>query len=81
MQQIDPMIRDRGLLVEMIPCGTFGGGWAIPKNDPSREFLREFFDDDAAPLAPLEGVEGYIVEPRDWAECLAMLADAGAVIL
>ena len=78
---VDPMIRDRGLLVEMVPCRTFGGGWAIPKNDPSREYLREFFGEAAVPLAPLGGIDGYVVEPQDWTECLAILTDAGAELL
>ena len=42
---------------------TFGGGWIIPLDAAGIQALREFFGEDASPIAPLGGEVGYIVEP------------------
>ena len=81
MTEISPMQWDRSLIVEVIPS-SFGGGWVVPRNDPSREALEDsFFHEPPTPLAPIGGESGYVVEPFDWAECMELLTDLGAIIL
>lgn len=44
---------------------TFGGGWMLAKSRPALRALVQFYGDDPAPLAPLDGAVGFIVEPSD----------------
>lgn len=55
--------------VRAIPS-SFGGGWMIPLTPEGSQVLAEYFDAEPAPIAPLGGLSGYIVEPQD-AEDLA----------
>lgn len=56
---------------------TFGGGWAWPLNDAGESALHEFFDEDPAPLAPLGGHVGYIIEPHEAADLAEHLRASG----
>ena len=57
---------------------SFGGGWALPRTDAGREALAEFYNDEPAPLAPLGGDVGYIVEPQEAGDLMAWLEATGA---
>jgi hypothetical protein len=50
-----------GLLI----TSSFGGGWVVPKTDAGRESLSSFFGGPASELMPLEGDEGWIIEPHE----------------
>ncbi|MDE2104049.1 MAG: hypothetical protein KGL39_42825 [Patescibacteria group bacterium] len=76
----DPSNLDRDLRVVCIPS-TFGGGWAYGLNDPSREWLVQFTGDEAAPLMPLGGVEGHIIEPWAWGDLLSCVRDYDGTIV
>jgi len=41
----------------------FGGGWLVPLDAAGSQALHEFFGEPPAPIAPLGGEAGYIVEP------------------
>lgn len=52
------------------PCAKairspMGGGWIIPLNDEGEDVLERFFGEPPAPIKPLGGQLGYIVEPHD----------------
>jgi hypothetical protein len=47
-----------------------GGGWIVPLSDEGEDVLERFFEEEAAPIGPLGGQLGYIVEPQE-AESLA----------
>jgi hypothetical protein len=64
------------------PCvkairSTFGGGWVIPLNEEGEDVLERFFEEPAAPLAPLGNQLGYIVEPADAGELAEYLRESG----
>lgn len=63
--------------ITLIRCHTFGGGWAIPETPEGAGSLFAFFGEDPAPLMPLGGCEGYIVEPQDALNVFDHLRDAG----
>jgi hypothetical protein len=48
--------------VRAIPS-PMGGGWAVPITEEGEAALADFFGEDAAPIAPLGGKPGYMVEP------------------
>lgn len=56
---------------------SFGGGWIVPHTDDGRDFLEGFFNDVPAPLMPLGGEEGYIVEPYEVADLAEQARDYG----
>lgn len=56
---------------------TFGGGWIVPLNDGGRRVLTEYFGEPPAPLQPLGGEEGYIVEPQDAGDLAEYLRGEG----
>ena len=79
MNQLHPMQIDRGLLVKT-QSSAFAGGYVWGLNDPSREYLFEFFGEGAEPIGPLGGQEAHIVEPwqvSELAECIT--ADGGTI--
>ena len=77
---LHPNEQDRSLVVELTPS-TFGGGWVVAMNDPSSEYLSEYFEDEAIPLAPLGGDYGFVVEPCDLDDLVAALKADGAIVL
>lgn len=54
---------------------SFGGGWLVPHGADAKAF-GQFIFDDPAPLAPLGGDTGWIVEPHDMV-ALSHFADGG----
>jgi hypothetical protein len=42
---------------------SMGGGWVFANTEEAAETLTDFFGEEAAPLAPFGGREGWIVEP------------------
>lgn len=66
--------------LKFIPS-SFGGGWLIPLSDEARETYSNAFDDDPAPLAPLDGQDGWIIEPQDLADVLADIRADGFDLL
>ena len=62
--------------VQMIRA-PMGGAWALPITDEGEAALVDFFDDEAAPIAPLGGAAGYIVEPYQGGDLVEYLADIG----
>lgn len=64
LSELHPMELDRGLLVQTLPS-AMGGGWVWGLNDPSREYLALFFDEQPAPITPLGGREAHILEPHE----------------
>lgn len=56
---------------------AFGGGWIVPETPEAVEALESFYDAPAAPLVPLGGESGYIVEPAQAEELHTYLNDAG----
>jgi hypothetical protein len=55
----------------------FGGGWAVPNSSEGEHFLLEWFGEPPAPLEPLGGQAGYIIEPPDASELLSAARASG----
>ena len=62
--------------VEFI-ASSFGGGWLVAKNDEAARDMTYLVGEPAAPLMPLCGEEGWIIEPADVADTLTHFRDAG----
>lgn len=45
-----------------------GGGWIVPLDDTGGNALAQYFGEPAAPIGPLGGELGWIVEPADAAD-------------
>lgn len=73
------MTAPAGGVAEFIPS-TFGGGWIIPLSDEAAEICRHIFGEDEAPLPPIGGTSGWIVEPQDLADAVEALRDAGCEV-
>lgn len=43
----------------------FGGGWLVPLTPYGSQVLLDYYQEEPAPIAPLGGTLGYIVEPQD----------------
>lgn len=57
-------------------ASSFGGGWIVPLTLDGSRALMEFFDEEPAPLAPLGGEVGYIVEPNQTNDLAVHLREA-----
>lgn len=62
--------------VRVVPS-PFGGGWALPISPAGVDALADYFGEPAAPLAPLGGQQGYIVEPVQSSELAEFLRAQG----
>jgi hypothetical protein len=58
-------------------ASPMGGGWAIPLTEEGTDALTDFFGEPPAPIAPLGGAEGYIVEPYQAVDVADHLRGAG----
>ena len=64
-----------------IHSSSFGGGWAFAQTAKGREALEDkFFGEEAAPLAPFGGDEGWIIEPHDVEDLCSFVKEEGLTI-
>lgn len=56
---------------------SFGGGWIVPLTPAGTQALMKFFDDEPAPLDPIGGDAGWIVEPQQTSDLAVHLREAG----
>lgn len=73
------MTAPAGAVAEFIPS-TFGGGWIIPLSDEAAEICQGIFGEEEAPLAPIGGTSGWIVEPQDLADTVEALRAANCEV-
>ncbi len=62
-------------------ASSFGGGWIVPIGDAAREYLERLLGDEPAPLMPLGGESGWIIEPQELVQFRADVAADGMTIL
>ena len=64
-----------------IHSSTFGGGWAFAQTAKGRDCLEnKFFGEEAGPLQPFGGDEGWIIEPYDVEDLCSFVREEGLTI-
>ena len=64
-----------------VHSSSFGGGWAFARTAKGREALEnKFFGEEAAPLQPFGGDEGWIIEPYDVDDLCSFVKEEGLTI-
>ena len=61
-------------------ASAFGGGWVVPHSPKGKDAARETFDCDTAPLPPLGGDAGWIVEPYEASDFLQEWLAQGLIV-
>lgn len=62
-------------------ASSFGGGWVLPMNDTAREYLEELLGEAPAPMLPIGGDDGWIIEPAELRQFRDDVAADGMTIL